>query len=311
MTLPSASPLFQRVALVGKHFDPAEGGSGGDEARAAACKTITDIVQFLAAQGCAVHLEERTAQMTGITQFPVLNVPGIGAMCELCVVAGGDGTMLGVGRELARFGTPLIGINQGRLGFITDIALGQYRAALPRILAGEYEEDLRGLIQGQVWRAGRMVFEAYAMNDVVVNRGAGTSMVELRVEVDGHFVANHRADGIIAATPTGSTAYALSAGGPLLHPQVPAWTLVPIAPHTLSNRPIVLAATSEIVIEIVSGRNAAASFDTQSFATLQQGDRIVMRRSPHRVRFLHPHGWNYYDTLRQKLHWNEGSAPAS
>jgi NAD+ kinase len=311
MTSLPASPLFQRVALVGKHLDPAEGRAADDKARAIAHKTITDIAQFIAAQGCAVHLSTRTAQVADIAQFPVLDVPGIGAMCDLCVVAVGDGTMLGIGRQLARFGTPLVGINQGRLGFITDIALEQYRAALPPILAGEYEEDLRGLIQGQVWRAGRAVFEAYAMNDVVVNRGAGTGMVELRVEVDGHFVANHRADGIIAATPTGSTAYALSAGGPLLHPQVPAWTLVPIAPHTLSNRPVVLACTSEIVIEIVAGRNAGVSFDTQSFAALQQGDRIVMRRSPHRARFLHPRGWNYYDTLRQKLHWNEGGAPLS
>ncbi|MDR2990450.1 MAG: NAD kinase [Burkholderiaceae bacterium] len=300
-----ASPLFQRVALVGKHLDPAADSSAKDEARATVRKIMTDIAACLAAQGCAVHLEAHTAQLTGMTQLPTLDVAGIGAMCDLCVVAGGDGTMLGIGRQLARFGTPLVGINQGRLGFITDIALDEFRAALPPILAGEYEEDLRALIQGQVWHAGRAVFEAYAMNDVAVHRGASTSMVELRVEVDGHFVANHRADGIIVATPTGSTAYALSAGGPLLHPQVPAWTLVPIAPHALSNRPIVLPAVSEIAIEIISERKASASFDTQSFATLHQGDRIVVRRSAHRARFLHPRGWNYFDTLRRKLLWNE------
>ena len=218
MTSISASPLFQRVALAGKYLD----STAGDEARAAVRKTVTEIAACLAEHGCTVHLEAGTAQAAGITQLPVLDVPGIGAMCDLCVVAGGDGTMLGIGRQLARFGTPLVGINQGQLGFITDIALDEYRAALPAILAGEYEEDLRALIQGQVRRAGRAVFEAYALNDVVINRGASTSMVELRVEVDGHFVANHRADGIIVATPTGSTAYALSAGGPLLHPQVPA-----------------------------------------------------------------------------------------
>jgi NAD+ kinase len=301
-------PLFQRVALVGKYLDPAADGAASDQARAATRKTITEIAEFFASQGCAVHLEASTAQVANITQFPTLDIPGIGAMCDLCVVAGGDGTMLGVGRQLARFGTPLVGINLGRLGFVTDIALDEYRAALPHMLAGEYEEDLRGLIQGQVRRAGRAVFEAYAMNDVVVNRGAGTSMVELRVEVDGHFVADHRADGIIAATPTGSTAYALSAGGPLLHPQVPAWTLVPIAPHSLSNRPIVLPVVSEIAIEIIAGHNAGASFDMQSFAPLNQGDRIVMRRSAHRMRFLHPRGWNYFDTLRKKLHWNERGA---
>ncbi|MCB2031866.1 MAG: NAD(+)/NADH kinase, partial [Ottowia sp.] len=145
-------------------------------------------------------------------------------------------------------------------------------------------------------------------NDVVVNRGGASGMVELRVEVNGHFVANHRADGIIVATPTGSTAYSLSAGGPLLHPLVPAWVLVPIAPHALSNRPIVLADPVEIAIEIVAGRDASASFDMQSLASLLHGDRIVVRRSQERVRFLHPKGWSYFDTLRNKLHWNEGGA---
>ena len=214
--------------------------------------------------------------------------------------------MLGIGRQLARYGTPLIGINQGRLGFITDIPLGEYQDILPAMLHGAYEEDHRSLMHGIVLREGQPVFEAFAMNDVVVNRGAVASMVELRVEVDGRFVANHRADGIIVATPTGSTAYALSAGGPLLHPLVPAWALVPIAPHTLSNRPIVLADPVEIAIEIVAGRDASASFDMQSVTSLHHGDRIVVRRSDFRVRFLHPKGWSYFDTLREKLHWNEG-----
>jgi NAD+ kinase len=130
-------------------------------------------------------------------------------------------------------------------------------------------------------------------------------MVELRVEVDGHFVANQRADGLIVATPTGSTAYALSAGGPLLHPSIPGWVLVPIAPHTLSNRPIVLPDGVEVTISLVSGRDASANFDMQSLASLLHGDRITMRRSEHAVRFLHPKGWSYFDTLRKKLHWNE------
>ena len=233
-------------------------------------------------------------------------VAGIGAECDVAVVVGGDGTMLGIGRQLARYGTPLIGINQGRLGFITDLPLGDYRQTLPAMLHGAFEEDHRSLMLGKVMRGGECVFEAYAMNDVVVNRGAVASMVELRVEVNGHFVANHRADGIIVATPTGSTAYALSAGGPLLHPLVPAWVLVPIAPHTLSNRPIVLADPVEIVIEVVGGREASASFDMQSITSLQHGDRIIVRRSDYRVRFLHPRGWSYFDTLRAKLHWNEG-----
>jgi NAD+ kinase len=296
---------FPRVALVGKHTEAPE-GAAADSAR----QLMTGIASFLQQHGCEVHLAERTAQALELTDFPTLDVAGIGAQADLTVVAGGDGTMLGIGRQLARYGTPLIGINQGRLGFITDIALDRYRDVLPPMLHGQYEEDHRSLMDGKVMRDGVCVFEAYAMNDVVVNRGAAASMVELRVEVNGHFVANHRADGIIVATPTGSTAYALAAGGPLLDPLVPAWVLVPIAPHALSNRPIVIADPVEIAIEIAGGRDASASFDMQSITSLQHGDRILVRRSDYRVRFLHPRGWSYFDTLREKLHWSMNSTAA-
>ena len=201
---------------------------------------------------------------------------------------------------------PLIGINQGRLGFITDIPLVGFESILLPMLHGAYEEDQRSLMQARVMRDGRSVFDALAMNDVVVNRGATSGMVELRVEVDGHFVANQRADGLIIASATGSTAYALSAGGPLLHPTIDGWVMAPIAPHTLSNRPIVLPAHSEVAVEIVSGRDASANFDMQSLTSLLHGDRIVVRRSEHTLRLLHPKGWSYFDTLRKKLHWNEG-----
>jgi len=147
-----------------------------------------------------------------------------------------------------------------------------------------------------------------AMNDVVVNRGATSGMVELRVSVGRHFVANQRADGLIIASPTGSTAYALSAGGPLLHPGIQGWVLVPIAPHTLSNRPILFPDDDEVTIELVAGRDASANFDMQSLASLLHGDRIIVRRSELGVRFLHPKGWSYFDTLRKKLHWNEGGS---
>ncbi len=170
----------------------------------------------------------------------------MGNTCDLALVVGGDGTMLGIGRQLAQYGVPLVGINQGRLGFITDIPLEAYRDKLQAILHGEFEEDARSLMAASVWRDGRCVFEATALNDVVVNRGGAASMIELRVEVDGHFVANQRADGLIIASSTGSTAYALSAGGPLLHPAIDGWVMAPIAPHTLSNRPIVLPAHSEV-----------------------------------------------------------------
>jgi NAD+ kinase len=287
---------FRHVALIGKYH--AQGSRSA----------LEDIANFLGTQGCDVAIEQDTASNTGLTQFPTLDTAGIGAHCDLALVVGGDGTMLGIGRQLAQFGIPLVGINQGRLGFITDIAFEGYQNTLIPMLRGEYEEDRRWMMQAKVVRDGRCVFSATAMNDVVVNRGATSGMVELRVEVDGRFVANQRADGLIIASPTGSTAYALSAGGPLLHPSIAGWVLAPIAPHTLSNRPIVLSDSGEIAIEIVAGRDASANFDMQSLASLLHGDRITVRRSEHQMRFLHPKGWSYFDTLRKKLHWNEGVA---
>ncbi|RZA10771.1 MAG: NAD kinase [Lysobacteraceae bacterium] len=290
------------MALIGKYNTPAASASAVSSRR-----VLEDIIHFLHELECEVSLEHDTAANTGIAGHTVLDVQSIGAQCDLGLVVGGDGTMLGIGRQLAPFRVPLIGINQGRLGFVTDIPLDNYRATLSPMLMGEYEEDTRSLMHARVVRDGEVVFEARAMNDVVVNRGATSGMVELRVEVDGHFVSNQRADGLIIATPTGSTAYSLSAGGPMLHPSIPGWVMVPIAPHTLSNRPIVLSDDAEIVIELVAGRDASANFDMQSLASLLHGDRISVRRSQHQVRFLHPRGWSYFDTLRKKLHWNEGT----
>ncbi len=287
---------FRHVALIGKYH--AQGSRSA----------LESIAHFLSAQGCAVAIEQDTANNTGLTQYPILDVAGIGAHCDLGLVVGGDGTMLGIGRLLAQFGVPLIGINQGRLGFMTDIAFETFQTVLEPMLRGEFEEDRRWMMQAKVVRDGRCVFNATAMNDVVVHRGATAGLVELRVEVDGRFLSNQRADGLIIASPTGSTAYALSAGGPLLHPSIPGWVLVPIAPHTLSNRPIVLSDAGEITVELVAGRDASANFDMQSLATLLHGDRISVRRSEHQMRFLHPKGWSYFDTLRKKLHWNEGVA---
>ncbi|MBE0474481.1 NAD kinase [Rhodoferax sp.] len=291
---------FQHVALVGKYQTNSASASGANS-RAA----VVAVAHFLDDLGCDVAMEHDTALNMGMSDYPALGIAQIGKQCDLALVVGGDGTMLGIGRQMAPYGVPLIGINQGRLGFITDVPYGSFAASLAQMLGGAYVEDHRSLINARVWRDGDCVYRATAMNDVVVNRGASSGMVELRVEVDGHFVSNQRADGLIIATPTGSTAYALSAGGPLLHPSIPGWVMVPIAPHTLSNRPIVLANSSKIAIEVVSGRDASASFDTQSLAALMHGDRIEVTRSKHHVRFLHPQGWSYYDTLREKLHWNE------
>lgn len=304
MTLPSRplpepplrAPLrFAHVVIIGKYHAP---GSR---------KVVDEIAHFLHDEGCDVSLEQETAFNTGLLQYPALDVPTMGKTCDLALVVGGDGTMLGIARQLARYGVPLMGINQGRLGFITDIPLETFRETLRPMLRGAFEEDRRALMAASVWRDGECVFEATALNDVVVNRGGMASMIELRVEVDGHFVANQRADGLIIASPTGSTAYALSAGGALLHPAIGGWVMVPIAPHTLSNRPIVLPFDGEIAVEIVSGKDASAHFDMQSLASLLHGDRIVVRKSAHALRLLHPVGWSFFDTLRKKLHWNEGA----
>jgi NAD+ kinase len=267
---------------------------------------LEDLARFLSEQGLDVSFERETALNTGVSEYDALTPAEMGKRCDFAVVVGGDGTMLGIARELARHGVPMVGINQGRLGFITDIPQDRYREALAPILSGDYEEEHRAMLEGGVWRDGECIFEGLSMNDVVVSRGATASMVELRVDVGDAFVANMRADGLIIASPTGSTAYALSAGGPILHPRIAGWVMVPIASHTLSNRPIVLPDNEEIRVEIVAGRDASANFDMHSLASLLHGDQVRVRRSQHKVRFLHPLGWNYYATLRRKLRWYEG-----
>ena len=292
---------FRHAALFGKYHTTAHGG-GLESSR----RVLDDVAQFLTRQGCDVVLDKETALHTGLSQYPILEMTEIGKQCDLGIVIGGDGTMLGIGRQMARYALPLIGINQGRLGFITDIPIQSYQDVLQPMLQGNYQTEDRSLLQAHVVRDQRVVFNALAMNDVVVNRGGTSGMVELRVEVDGRYVSTQRADGLIIGTPTGSTAYSLSVGGPLMHPAIGGWVMAPIAPHTLSNRPIVLPESSEISIEIVAGRYVSANFDMQSLAELMLGDKIMVQRSEHKVRFLHPAGWNYFDTLRKKMHWNEG-----
>jgi NAD+ kinase len=285
---------FRHAAIVGKY-----------QARGIRL-VLEEIALFLVSQGLAVSFERATAEATGVSDFEALSTLEIGQRCDLAVVVGGDGTMLGIARELSRFNMPLVGINQGRLGFITDMPNDKYQEALAPILAGDYEEEQRAMLEGDVWRDGERIFEGLSLNDVVVSRGATASMVELRVDVDDEFVANIRADGLIVATPTGSTAYALSAGGPILHPSIAGLVLVPIASHTLSNRPIVLPDRGEVRLGIVAGREVSVNFDMHNLSSLLPGDQVHVRRSAFKVRFLHPRGWSYYATLRRKLRWYEG-----
>jgi NAD+ kinase len=266
---------------------------------------VQQVVDFLQHTGYRVVLEADTAAHLALAGIEAMSTSDIGATAQAVVVLGGDGTMLGIARQLAPYGVPLIGVNLGRLGFMTDIPVERMIPALADILGGEARAEKRTMLEGCVKRDGETIYCGEAVNDVVVARGAGAGMIELKVTVDGNFMYNQRSDGLIIASPTGSTAYALSAGGPLLHPSLNGIVLVPIAPHALSNRPIVVPDSSTITVEIVAGRDTSVNFDMQTFASLMHGDQIIISRSPHSMTFLHPEGWTYYDTLREKLHWNE------
>jgi NAD+ kinase len=284
---------FKTVALVGRNNTPGIG------------EPLTALASSIAKLGLEVVFEAETAAEIGVTDYPALRPAEIGARADVAVVLGGDGTMLGIGRQLAPYRTPLIGINHGRLGFITDIPISDMHHLVPEMLSGKFEREERVLLESRIMRGGHPIYHALAFNDVVVNRSGFSGMAELSVSVDGRFMYNQRSDGLIVATPTGSTAYALSSQGPILHPQLQGIVLVPIAPHSLSNRPIVLPDDSKVSIQIVSGREVNVNFDMQSFTSMELGDIIEVRRSRHTVPMLHPVGYSHYATLRKKLHWNE------
>ncbi len=289
-------PVFQQAVLIGK---PQAAGIS---------RTLADIAAWLAARGVEPVVEEQTALLCELPGYASASLRAVGrgaAGGVVGIVIGGDGTMLGAARELAPWGVPLMGINSGRLGFVTDIAESSWREALGAMLAGHFEREQRAVLAGQVVRDGEVIYSGIAINDVVVNRSGATGLVELRVDVDGTPMYAQRADGLIVATPTGSTAYAMSAGGPILHPSLPGLVLVPIAAHTLSNRPIVLPDQVHIDIEVASRSDVGVNFDMQHFADLLGGDHIRLHIAPHRAVFLHPPRWSYFATLRKKLRWHE------
>ena len=266
---------------------------------------LNDLAALLAQLGCEVFVESATASHLGLTAYPIKKVDGFAGAIDLAVVLGGDGTMLGIGRQLAGSNVPLVGINMGRLGYMTDIPIQNVQTVLPQIIAGEYEADTRTLLDAVVMRNGKQINQALALNDVVVNRSGISGMVELAVRVNGSFMYNQRSDGLIVSTPTGSTAYALAAGGPILHPRVAGILLAPIAPHSLSNRPIVLPQDIVVSIEVVDGREVIVNFDMQSQTNLQSGDTIEVSQSKKTITLLHPRSHSDYKALREKLHWNE------
>jgi NAD+ kinase len=284
----------QTFALISRRYTPS------------VLQSLATIADFLQGAGHIAIYEEETAQNSGLSSLKSMSLDELGKIAVAAIVVGGDGTMLGIGRRLAPYNVPLIGINHGRLGFMADIPLDRMIPVLSDMLDGQFVSEKRTLLDGAILRDQQTIHRAMAFNDIVISRGAGSGMIELSVEVDGHFMYSQRSDGLIISTPTGSTAYALSAGGPLLHPSLAGIGLAAIAPHALSNRPIVVPDSSEILIEIVDARFPTINFDSQSFASVHNGDSLLVRRSKCEVTFIHPKGWSYYNTLREKLGWHEG-----
>jgi NAD+ kinase len=263
-------------------------------------------------RGIEVLVEETTASLSanlpGIGADPRVwtrcTYAGIGARADAAIVLGGDGTMLNAARHLARHRVPLVGINQGRLGFMTDIARTDMLSCVDDLLAGQFTAENRMLLSGEVVREGRVAASSLALNEVVVDKGAIARLIDFDLCVDGEFLYNLRSDGVIVSTPTGSTAYSLSANGPILHPQINCIALVPLCPHSLTNRPVLVGDGNTIEIRIVRADDPRVHFDGQETFDMRPGDVLRIRRSEDSVCFLHPPGYSYFVMLREKLHWS-------
>ena len=291
--MPAPAKRFDRIALVGRFTGPET------------AEPLAGLAQRLVARGHAVVVEAETAQRCSLGDVRSVDADVLGEHADVAIVVGGDGTMLSIARKLAPLSVPLIGVNQGRLGFLTDVPLASMEPTLDAMLAGRYVEERRTLLEAVVVRNGSPPERALALNDVAINRGSRGTLIECAVEIDGRFGFAMRADGIIIATPTGSTAYALSAGGPILAPDVPAFALVPVAPHALTHRPLAVADTATIRIGVVRGEDASAHCDGQTRFALGAGESVTVRRAPYAALFLHPEGYDYFATLREKLHWSK------
>jgi NAD+ kinase len=285
---------FRNVALIGRY--PSAG----------VAKALATLGEYLCNEGCTVLVEKETAAINNVAGFTLADYSEIGGRADLVVVQGGDGSMLSAARNLAGRDVPLVGVNQGRLGFMTDIASSKMIDAMAQILSGKYAIEERTMLAAEVRRGGAVALNTLALNDAVVNKGSVGRLIEFVVNIDGEFVYDLRADGLIVATPTGSTAYALSSDGPIVQPSVPGFALVPISPHTLSNRPIMISDRSVIEISLKRAVGARLHFDGQLECDLQEGERVIIRRAEHTIKFVHPPGYSYFAMLREKLHWSEG-----
>ena len=283
---------FTTIGLVGR-FQTREVG-----------ESLGAMAAFLRSQGVNVLIDADTAASTDIQGYEVASTEVLGAQAKLVIVLGGDGTMLNAARQMAEYSVPVVGVNQGRLGFMTDISRDNMLEGVAAILEGKYTREDRVLLEAEVFRGGECVFRTLAFNDVVISKGDMGRMIELEVKVDGGFLYVLRADGMIVATPTGSTAYALSANGPILHPSVRGLAIVPLCPHALSNRPITVSDDSVIDVTVAAPHECRFHFDSVSRFDAQAYDSLRIRRSEHTVTLLHPEGYSYFAMLREKLHWS-------
>jgi len=293
------SQSFSVIGIIGKRDDPG------------VADTITRLLEFLESTRRRCIVDAETAVLLPPDcHCATLPREDIGAACDLVVVVGGDGTLLDAGRLVGPHGTPLLGVNLGRLGFMVDVLPENMAATLDEIFAGEYASEQRLLLAAYVHPAdGREpIGPFHALNDVVVRNKDFARVLEFSTAMDGACISHHRADGLIVATPTGSTAYALSGGGPVLHPSLTALALVPICPHTLSDRPLVVPAHHRVEVQIGEGHTTQALFtaDGQTTSTLSSGDRVVVQQADRSLTLIHPSGYDYFKILRNKLQWGRG-----
>jgi len=285
------------IALIGKY-----------QSRKVSDALIT-LAAYLQERGISVFVERETAERMArpdeLSRWMVCGFMDIGAHADIAIVLGGDGTMLNAARRLARYKVPLVGINQGRLGFMTDIARKDMLLVMDDLLDGNFQPEMRMMLDAEVVYTKRDNASNIALNDIVIDKGAIGRMIEYNLSINGEFVSTQRADGLIIATPTGSTAYSLSANGPILHPALTGIALVPLCPHALTNRPVLIDNRSDIEIVITHADDARVYFDGQVTMDLRYGDALRVRRSEHSICLLHPPGYRYFAMLRQKLHWGE------
>jgi len=267
--------------------------------------TLDVLVDYLRAAGKEILLDEESERAYPGADLEILPRGELGALCDLVIVVAGDGTFLNAARDLAESGVRLLGVNLGRLGFLADVMPEEMTLRLDEILSGEFKEELRFLLGAEVVRDGRTVHESAALNEVVAHKGNIPRLVEFETYVNDRLLNVQRSDGLIVSTPTGSTAYSLSGGGPIVHPALDAIVLVPICPHTLSSRPLVVRGDSEIQIRMSRGSTPEAQLtcDGHSAMELRLGDRIVIAKKAEPLRLIHPAGHDYFATLRSKLHW--------